>query len=138
MKPDEFEQQLQGQPLRRVPAGWREEILRAAHAARPAHASRIAHHEPATPWWREWLWPCPQAWAALAGVWIIILSLNMASPARPPTIASYSAPSPQVPTTLGAQRRELARLLEGAPESMPVPKASPSGPRSEASSPFKA
>ena len=74
MKPDDFESQLQRQPLHGLPAEWRTEILSAAQEA-------AAQAEPARPtapssWWRELLWPCPQAWAGLAAVWVVILGLN--------------------------------------------------------------
>jgi len=76
MKPDDFEQRLQRQPLRKVPAGWRSEILSAANGSgfRPSTLdSRLS------PWWRELLWPCPQAWAGLAAVWLVILAVNFAT-----------------------------------------------------------
>jgi len=42
MKQDELEQQLSRQPLRQMPAAWREEILSAAHDEQTScHASRI-------------------------------------------------------------------------------------------------
>jgi len=36
MSPDDFEKQLQRQPLRPVPADWCTDILKAAHVASPA------------------------------------------------------------------------------------------------------
>ncbi len=59
----EFENQLQSQPMREVPQHWRARIL----AASQPQPSR----------WREWFWPCPQAWVGLAAVWIVIFGLNV-------------------------------------------------------------
>jgi hypothetical protein len=134
MKPDDFENQLQRQPLRAAPAEWRAEILQASLASVSPRASRLAPH--ALPWWREWLWPSPQAWAGLAAVWLVILGLNATTASRSVEIAKQSpGPSPEVETTLAAQRRELARLLDNFSEPTPAPKAGPPGPRSENVSP---
>ena len=137
MKPDDFENQLQRQPLRAAPAEWRGEILQAAQAATP-HASRPAAH--ASPWWREWLWPSPQAWAGLAALWIAIAVLNATTESRSSDLAKQT-PNPsleiEAEATLAAQRRELARLLDNFTESVPTPKAGPPGPRSENVSPPK-
>jgi len=136
MKPDDFEKQLQRQPLREVPAAWREEVLEAARRASASRASRLELSQ-ACPWWREWLWPCPQAWAGLAALWIIILGLNAAAPAGPGLTAKQSAaPSSETEPTLAAQRRELARLLDNVTEPAQAPKAPP-GPRSEGLAPSK-
>jgi len=134
MKPEDFEKQLQRQPLREVPTEWRAEILRSARAAR---SSPVTSHDVA--WWREWLWPSPQAWAGLAAVWMVILGLNATAPAGPGAVAKRSpAPSVEADATLAAQRRELARLLDNNfAEPTPAPK-SPPGPRSEGVVPSKA
>lgn len=71
MNPDPFEQRLSRQPLCPVPAEWRDEIL---------SPSPISYFQSPTPWWREWLWPCPQAWAALAAVWILALFFHVTTP----------------------------------------------------------
>ncbi len=64
---DEFEQFLQQQRLRDVPPDWRSEILDALPSP--------------VPWWHEWFWPSPLAWAGLACVWLMIAGFNLA--ARP-------------------------------------------------------
>ena len=150
MKPDDFENQLQRQPLRAAPAEWRAEILHAAtnavaddvrrrtDEARTVSQSNRLLTSAATnqAWWREWLWPSPQAWAGLAAVWLVILGLNATTASRSTDMAMRpSKPSPEVETTLAAQRRELARLLDNFPEPTPAPKAGPPGPRSENVSP---
>ena len=130
MKPDAFENQLQRQPLRTAPSEWRAEILRSAHASVSPRASRVTLQ--ALPWWREWLWPSPQAWAGLATLWIVIAVLNVTTGSRSVEMAKQTPePSLDAETTLAAQRRELARLLDNFAESVPAPKAGPPGPRSE-------
>jgi len=134
MKPDEFEQQLQSRPLRPVPSEWRAEILEAAHRAscpRPAVTDR-----PPAPWWREWLWPCQQAWAGLAAVWMLLLGWQFAAPSAPSSVTRQS-PDPEKQTALAAQRRELARLLEVPADPAPAAEPVAPGPRSERISPSK-
>jgi hypothetical protein len=136
MKPDEFENQLRRQAVRPVPTMWRDEILVAAKAA----AVLDSHAAPAvsTPWWREWLWPSPQAWAGLAAAWIVIAVLNATTEPRPVDMAKQvPLPSADTEATLAAQRRELARLLDNPIEPAPPPKTGPPGPRSENFSPPK-
>jgi hypothetical protein len=140
MNSDDFENQLKRQPLRPAPAAWRAEILEAARAA----AFRAPGPEqddagPFVPWWRAWLWPSPRAWAGLATVWLVILSIHALPASRPTEMAHSPSPSPPSPGTnksLLAQRRELVRLLEGSADTDSVPKPAP-GPRSEAGAPSK-
>lgn len=154
MKPDDFEKQLQRQPLRPAPAEWRAEILQAATDAVAADVRRRtdeAHTTSQLPdrlltsaatnlaWWREWLWPAPQAWAGLAAMWIIIAILNTTDGPRAGGMAKQTAEPPsEAETTLATQRRELARLLDNLTEPAPAPKAGPPGPRSENISPPRA
>jgi hypothetical protein len=115
MKPDKFEQRLQRQMLRQVPAGWRGEILasasdamannQAARATRPSFLSTI-------------LWPHPEAWAGLAAAWIVILAVNFSMRDQTPVVAEKSAPSPEVIVELKQQRRLLAELI--GPRDTPV------------------
>ncbi len=76
MKPDDFESQLQRQPLRGLPAEWRAEILSAAQ-----EAVRQAESEPgfwATLW--EELFVAPRKlWGGMATVWLVALILNLSS-----------------------------------------------------------
>src|ERR1041385_4950547 len=78
MNADDFEKRLQRQAMRQIPRAWRGEILTAARRAGVPRPS-TANSQPA-PWWRDLLWPCPQAWAGLAAVWMVILFLNVLSP----------------------------------------------------------
>jgi hypothetical protein len=113
MNADDFEHRLQRQPLRAPPAAWREEIL--AAAVRGLDGEQVATHggahgsarpawvrwfKAAEPDWeapvlssaslrrrlRDWLWPHPVAWGALAACWATVVLLNSAADA--PLIAS--------------------------------------------------
>lgn len=107
---DQFEKRLQRQPLREIPSAWRKEILSVAEcAAGSRHSSPVPRH---TPWWRELFWPCPQAWAGLAAVWLMILGASFAT-GETPAMASrqITPPSPQVRELLKQQGQLLAELV---------------------------
>ena len=136
MKPDDFEQHLQRQPMRQVPSEWREEILSAARqAARPQAAPRAPRHA-----WRTvfstlnshlstLLWPHPAAWAGLAAVWVAMLGLHLATHDVAPLVAKGSpAPSPQVFMAFQEQQRLLNELI-GSRETPPVEPPKPALPR---------
>jgi hypothetical protein len=133
MKPDEFEQQLQSQPRRAIPSEWRVEILEAAHTASRVLASRTTRDATRVPWWREWLWPCPQAWAGLAAVWMILVALQITASSTPPSNANKFLDS-EKQMAVAAQRRELARLLDVPADPAPASKGTVPGPRSESAS----
>jgi hypothetical protein len=113
---EQFERCLSRQPLRQVPAEWREEILTVAESA-----AATRHSPPVTrPSWLSTLnaqlstilWPHPQAWAGLAAVWIFIFAVNFSVRDRAPVEAEKSAPpSPEVIVELRQQRRLLAELI---------------------------
>jgi hypothetical protein len=121
MKLDNFEQKLQRQPLRQVPAEWRGEILVAADVNRrdrPVREFTFA----ATPFGRflstlnaqlsTLLWPHPRAWAGLAAVWVLILAVNFSM--RDPSLVRAEKslpPSPEVIVELRQQQRLLAELI---------------------------
>ena len=131
MKPDPLESKLSRQPLRALPAFWREEILAAARtAATSARAPRLPLH---TPWWRELVSPGPYAWGALAAVWVVILALDFStqSDVTPVLAESRSQPVPRLQDILRQKQQQYAELA-GASES-PVaepPKSNPPRPRS--------
>jgi hypothetical protein len=115
MKPDEFEQQLQKRPMRPLPAEWRAGILKSAQAAAPPRLS-VPDARPAR-WLRELLWPCPQVWAGLAAVWLIILTINALSSGRgksPEMAARETAPFLEMREALAEKRRLFAELV-GSP-----------------------
>jgi hypothetical protein len=138
MNRDDFENNLQRQSLRQLPATWHEEILAAAHVAagsrlstlgsRPSWLSILNHQLSAI------LWPSPKAWAGLAAVWLVILAANLATRDGSPVLArSALPPSPTVLAELRQQRRLLAELIgQNVPlEAEPAGSSSPR-PRSEA------
>jgi len=58
------------------------------------------------------LWPCPQAWAGLAAVWLVILGANCAMREAPTmTSRQITPPSPQVRELLKRQEQLLAELV---------------------------
>jgi hypothetical protein len=119
----EFEKQLKSQSFREIPEQWREEILRAAKAEVQANAGVVRS------WWRDLLWPCPQAWAALAGVWAVVLILNFSS-GEAPTIAKAKpvSISPEMYMALQEQRRFYIELIGEPPAKVAEP---PHRPRAE-------
>jgi len=137
MNADDFEKELQRQPLRPVPPNWRTEILAAARAASPEGVE--SKFPAAGSWWRELLWPCPQAWAGLAAVWILIAMLHFTEADREDSIAAAPGSEPTLQAAeSAAQRRELVRWLENIPDPAPAPPRIPPGPRSETVSPPRA
>jgi len=136
MNTDDFEKQLREQPLRQIPVEWREETMDAARRV-PDHQLSTLNPQP-TSWWRELLWPCPQAWAGLAAVWAVVFVLNVASrdPVQVATI-SKSAPAPEILIALREHRRLLAELI-GLPPVAEAPKPFEPRPRSDISPPFAA
>ena len=122
MKPDKFEQKLQRQTLRPVPAGWREEILEAAETSR-RKTDAVDRALTSTAPSRSWpstlatrlstvLWPHPAAWAGLAAVWMVILAVNFSMRDTTPVVAEKSVPpSPELIVELKQQRRLLAELI---------------------------
>ena len=106
-----FEQSLRAQSVKQIPAAWREEILRVAEpAANSRPPSPVPRH---SPWWRELFWPCPQAWAALAAVWLLILGQSVFSrESSPQTLARLAAPpSPETRALLKQQNLLFAELV---------------------------
>jgi hypothetical protein len=111
---NEFEKKLQRQPVRRIPAEWRADILRAARAEADPRARR------ARPSWLSTLhsrfstllWPCPQGWGALAAVWLVIAVWKF-YPSEAQTIAQdNSHPPKEVQSAFFARQRDLSQLLD--------------------------
>jgi hypothetical protein len=116
MKPDDFEQRLQREPVRQIPPDWRREILTAARAAQaPVHASRMTHHSWLSTVHHQLsalLWPQPKAWAGLAAVWVVIFAVNFSMRDAAPMMAGKTAPpSPEVMVELKKQQRMFAELV---------------------------
>ncbi len=139
---DQFERRLQGQPLRPLPAPWREEILEAARAAAPRS---IAPERSLSSWaavadrLHGLLWPHPRAWAGLAALWLVILGLSLLSrePARQDLANRSFRPSLQTRELLREQEQLLAELVgplgSGGVERR---KSEPTGPRSQRQAQF--
>ncbi len=143
MNADDFEQRVKRQPLRQMPAEWRQEILSAARqASHLHHASRITHHVPTSPsllstihhQLSSLLWPHPTAWAGLAAAWAVILGVNLTTRDASIAVAKHASPvSPQVFMAFQEQERLLTELL--GPRETPVaeqPRSRLPQPRSEA------
>lgn len=139
MKPVEFERQLQRQPLRTVPAEWRSEILRAARAeSRPRPSTltpRPSWLSTLNPRLSTLLWPCPEAWAAMAAIWVASLVLHFNTDQAPARVANQKKPTPPEAFMAFAERRELLSELLGSsgppPSSIEPPK--PFTPRPQSS-----
>jgi hypothetical protein len=115
---DEFEQFLSKQPLHSIPPEWRRELL-------------VAGGVPSRqPWWREWLWPSPVAWAALAAVWLVIIALNFTVRLPAHETAKRTSPAAtDIAVAFAEHRRLLAELT--LPETTPRHPQMKPGPRSE-------
>jgi hypothetical protein len=124
MKPDDFEQRLQRQPMRQIPDEWRDDILAAPRP--PPLGSRPS-------WLSALLWPCPQAWAGLASVWLLVLAFNFATKDKSETAVAQMPPaSPEMIEALREQHRLLAELVgRTGPREADRPKATVPAPRSE-------
>jgi hypothetical protein len=140
MKPDNFEKDLQRQPLRQVPPEWRDGVLSAARqAARPQIVPRAACDalravlSSLNSQLSTLLWPHPAAWAGLAAVWVVILGLSFTTGDAARHVARRaSSPSPQVFMAFQEQQRLLNELI--GPREISAaerPKAAPPRPRSE-------
>ena len=119
MNAEDFEHQLTQQPLRRIPAEWRSEILSAARQAARTGCERSATetvHRSTFSAFRfrlsALLWPCPQAWAGLGVIWLGILALHIASlPESQLSAKNTASRQTVVLMTMVEQRRYLYELL---------------------------
>jgi hypothetical protein len=120
MKPDDFEQRLQRQPLRQVPGEWRAEILLAAQVVetpRCGVGQRSALSLPAilsilNRQLSTILWPHPKAWAGLAAVWVLIFAVDFSVRDKAPVTAEKSVPpSQEVVAELKQEWRMRAELI---------------------------
>ena len=109
---NEFEKQLANQPLKSIPTEWRAQILNEVKA-HEAHQDR-APETRAVIWLKELFWPCPQAWGALAALWMVIAVFKFITPGAALANANQIAKSKLV--SVPEQRRELAKLLGVNPD----------------------
>ena len=102
---NDFEQKLARQNFREPPAALRAEILRACAAAAPAAWT-----------WRDWLWPSPQAWAALAALWLIFAAVQLGdrSISQAASFAAQSASDSATPAALFSMHtaRDFRHVLD--------------------------
>jgi hypothetical protein len=135
----QFENRLRRQPVKPIPAEWREEILDAARNATVSIATPRPTPHGLLATLRRYLSPLlrpqPAAWASLAAVWVVIITLNIAShDDSPQARASRAAAvvSPEALQALQQQRLLLAELVDRA-ETHPMNRAKslPPGPRSQ-------
>jgi len=112
MNHDDFEQRLQRQPLRPVPAEWREEILAAAASYHRPPVERRSFLATLNSRLSAILWPHPVAWAGLAAVWILIFTVDFSLHDKAPTVAEkYSPPPAEIMVEVRQQQRLLAELM---------------------------
>lgn len=115
----DFEKRLQGVPPREIPSRWRAKILAAA--------------QPAQTGWRQWLWPCPQAWAGLGAAWLVIFGMNLAAGRNPPPPPSATlALSRQQLRELRQEQRMLAEMIFPEENAVAEPPKKGLSPRGEA------
>jgi plasmid stabilization system protein ParE len=110
MKTDDFEKQLQEQPMRQVPGHWRGEILQAARRAENPEAAR-AERRTLPAWLHQLLWPNPVAWGALAAVWVVVLFLNASSRGTDVQIAKVPNQPREVMIAVKQQLKFRAELM---------------------------
>jgi hypothetical protein len=137
MNTDDFEKRLQRQDMRPIPREWRGGILDAASRAGDHQLSTLRSKANAedgstlnpqpTSWWRELLWPCPQAWAGLAAAWVLILGLNAAT--REPVQVATAQSTPPAREVLMALKERRRLLAELAGLSVQVEPQKPAAPR---------
>jgi hypothetical protein len=109
---EQFERRLGRQPLREVPAEWREEILAAAASHHPLPVERRSFLSTLNSQLSTILWPHPAAWASLAAVWIFIFAVDLSTRERMPTIAQRIPPPPvEVIVEMRQQQRLLAEMI---------------------------
>ncbi|HEY5231973.1 MAG TPA: hypothetical protein VIK35_00365 [Verrucomicrobiae bacterium] len=112
---DDFEKQIQRQPLRHIPGEWRAEILSATDGAKISrHPSLVTRH------WLSTLnhqlstifWPHPKAWAGLAAAWIFIFAVNFSMRDKSPVVAEkVSPPSQEMIAELKKEHRMYAEMI---------------------------
>jgi len=126
MKPDEFENMLRNQPLRQIPAGWRNEIL--ASGRRPESAP-----EAPNPGWRVFLNRFPLAWGALAALWALLLGIHilLAGPQARKAEANARSGHSDLMTIWNLQRSELSLLNERPADAEQPATAVPPRPHTE-------
>lgn len=109
MNSDDFEKRLARQTFRSVPTEWRREILEIARnnsaSSRRGFFSTLNHQLSTL------LWPCPQAWAGLAAIWIVIFAVNFTTQEPTTKITKSEPPSRGMILAMKEQRRLYLELV---------------------------
>ncbi len=144
MNADDFEERLQNQSMRQIPAEWRAEILSAAREG--ASSAQTHRAEPVPTSFSSLraqiallLWPSPKAWAGLAAIWLVLAGANQVT--LKPTERLAHSGAPAAAATIAAwkeQERILAELTQpgGTPKVEALNPAKPR-PRSELTGPLR-
>jgi hypothetical protein len=136
MNSDEFEHKLKRQPIRRIPADWRDDILQTAReqASPAAERSRPALIRAALIAWRELIQPFRYAWTGMAALWMVFWVVNARleitdSPTRSAIVTSAATDR----IRLFEEQRQVLVELTGRIDLSPVepPQESRPKPRSE-------
>ncbi len=99
--------------MRQVPGHWRAQILQTAKQVE-RRGSRVESQNKAS-WIYQLLWPCPQAWGALAAVWVLVLVLNFAGSEKAEVgVAKASVESREVLMAVKQQSRFRAELMSAS------------------------
>jgi hypothetical protein len=114
MSNDDFEKQLGAAPFTRVPEAWRRDILQTANAIRQSDTPEKQHA--GVSWWKNWLWPRPLAWGALASVWLLILASGLITAAADKNTAQGQslAQNHAAASSFLEQRALLSQLLDSS------------------------
>ena len=103
---NDFERKLSQQPFRTLPVDWRADVL-----GIPANVVAVPSAS-----WRDWFWPSPRAWGALAALWLLLATLQLGSRPTSPTAKQAPEPAPAVqtsPTLLSFHNaREFRHVLD--------------------------
>lgn len=109
MNSDDFEKRLERQTMRSIPGEWRREILQCAkNNSAVEHRGFLSALDQNL---STLLWPCPQAWAGLAAIWIVILAMNLSSEEPKPKFAKSEPPSRDFILAMKEQRRLYLELV---------------------------
>jgi hypothetical protein len=126
---DEFQQWAKTQPPVEIDpafhARWMQSIVRPRRPTRTSWAALVSR-------WSVCLWPSPAAWGGMAAIWIWLIFLQWATPARrADSHALAGSPSGDPVIRFTQRQRELSSLLEIlAPPPEPTQSESPR-PRSQ-------
>jgi len=112
----QFEKRVKDQPLRHVPAEWRDEILSTVDKTQTARSRQPQAGRSFLSLFgfqlRSILWPHPVAWGGLAAVWIFIGAAHFSMRDQAPALAEKTSPlSPEAVAELKQQKQLLAELI---------------------------